>query len=66
MGRTSLNCGGDLGRVVILSEAHPPANWNKVPDEIRDALVERALDLPNLFPRELAIRFTHKEVGHEY
>ncbi len=34
------------------------AIWKKVPEDIRHALVERALDLSELSPRELAVRFT--------
>ena len=36
----------------------PPAIWNKVPEEQRQALLEMALDRPELSPRELAVRFT--------
>ena len=32
--------------------------WNKIPDTIRDRLVQLALDEPDLSPRELATRFT--------
>ncbi len=39
-------------------KAVPPAIWNKVPEDVRQALVERALDLSELSPRELAVRFT--------
>lgn len=46
-------CGG-----ARIPKPTPQANWNKVPEEIRKALVERALDLPELSLRELAVRFT--------
>lgn len=36
----------------------PGAVWNKVPEERRQELVEMALDLSDLSPRELAVRFT--------
>jgi transposase InsO family protein len=36
----------------------PNRVWNKIPDTIRDNLVELALDEPDLSPRELATRFT--------
>lgn len=36
----------------------PHANWNKVPEDKRQALVEMALDQSELSPRELAVRFT--------
>jgi transposase-like protein len=35
----------------------PKAVWNKVPDHMRKALVDMALDEPELSPRELAVRF---------
>ena len=36
----------------------PHAIWNKVPENVRQALVEMAFDLSELSPRELAISFT--------
>ena len=36
------------------------AIWNKVPQEKRQELVAMALDMPELSPRELAIRFTEE------
>ncbi len=38
----------------------PHATWNKVPEDVRHALVEMALDLSELSPRELAIKFTEE------
>jgi putative transposase len=32
--------------------------WNRVPDDIREQVVDMALDEPELSPRELAVRFT--------
>jgi len=37
---------------------HPGRVWNRIPDEIRQAIVGLALDEPELSPRELAFRFT--------
>ena len=37
---------------------HPSRVWNRIPDDIRDQVVELALDEPELSPRELAVRFT--------
>ena len=34
------------------------AGWNKIPDEIGAAIVNLALDEPDLSPRELAVNFT--------
>ena len=35
--------------------------WNRIPDDIRDRIVQLALDQPELSPRELAVRFTDSE-----
>ena len=35
--------------------------WNRIPDDVRERLVQLALDEPVLSPRELAIRFTDTE-----
>ena len=37
---------------------HPGRVWNRIPNEIRQAVVDLALDEPELSPRELAFRFT--------
>ena len=39
------------------------AAWNRIPDEIRAAIIEMALERPELSPRELAITFTDE---HQY
>ena len=39
----------------------PTSVWNKVPDGQRKALVDLALNEPELSPRELAIRFTESQ-----
>jgi len=36
----------------------PSIVWNRIPDNIRDKLIELALACPELSPRELAVRFT--------
>jgi putative transposase len=36
----------------------PSRVWNRIPDDVRDQIVELALDEPELSPRELAVRFT--------
>jgi len=35
--------------------------WNRVPEPIREAVVDMALELPELSPRELAVRFTDEK-----
>ena len=41
--------------------AAPGRVWNRIPDDVRDRIVELALDEPDLSPRELAVRFTDTE-----
>jgi putative transposase len=36
----------------------PDRVWNRIPDGVRDNIIELALDEPALSPRELAVRFT--------
>ena len=36
----------------------PGRVWNRIPDDVRDQIVELALDEPELSPRELAVTFT--------
>lgn len=39
----------------------PRSQWNRIPEEIRQDVIELALDIPELSPRELAHRYTdHK------
>ena len=38
--------------------SRPDRVWNRIPDDIRRQIVDLALDLPELSPRELAVRFT--------
>jgi transposase InsO family protein/transposase-like protein len=38
--------------------SRPSRVWNRIPDKVRDEIVELALDEPELSPRELAVRFT--------
>ena len=39
----------------------PSRVWNRITDDIRQRIVGLALDLPELSPRELAVRFTDTE-----
>ena len=41
----------------------PSAIWNKLPESECDAIVELALEKPELSPRELAVRYTDVK-GH--
>ena len=38
--------------------SRPTRVWNRIPDKVRELVVELALQQPELSPRELAIRFT--------
>jgi transposase InsO family protein len=35
--------------------------WNRIPDEVREKVLQLALDEPELSPRELAVRFTDQQ-----
>ena len=39
----------------------PDRVWNRIPDDIRQRIVEMALDEPELSPRELAVKFTDEK-----
>ena len=39
----------------------PKRVWNRIPQEVRGKLIERALDGPELSPREVAVAFTDAE-----
>ena len=39
----------------------PSRVWNRIPDDVRRRIVDLALDVPELSPRELAVRFTDTE-----
>jgi putative transposase len=41
--------------------SRPDKVWNRIPDTVRERIVDMALDLPDLSPRELATRFTDTE-----
>jgi RNA-directed DNA polymerase len=38
--------------------SRPDRVWNRIPDDIRGQIIDLALELPKLSPRELAVRFT--------
>jgi hypothetical protein len=39
----------------------PDRVWNRIPDDVRERIVAMALEIPELSPRELAMRFTDME-----
>jgi transposase InsO family protein len=41
--------------------SRPDRVWNRIPDAVRDQIVDLALDQPELSPRELAVRFTDEK-----
>jgi putative transposase len=48
------------GRPEALNDRSPRPDrvWNRIPDTVRENLIQLALDEPALSPRELAVRFT--------
>src|SRR5690554_1398251 len=49
-----------VGGVEALEDRKPQPKrvWNRIPHDVRDQIVELALDEPDLSPRELAVTFT--------
>src|SRR4051812_26375764 len=41
--------------------SRPDRVWNRIPDEVRSQIIELALELPELSPQELAVRFTDEK-----
>ena len=39
----------------------PDRIWNRIPDAVRENIIQLALDAPALSPRELAVRFTDSQ-----
>ncbi len=39
----------------------PDRVWNRIPDAVRENVIQLALDEPVLSPRELAVRFTDSQ-----
>ena len=52
-----------LGGLEALEDQSPRPScvWNRIPDDVRQRIVDLALDVPELSPRELAVRFTGTE-----
>lgn len=48
------------GGIDALAEyrSRPARVWNRIPDDVRGQIIDLALELPELSPRELAVRFT--------
>ena len=51
------------GGVEALEDKAPmPARvWNRIPDDVREQIIDLALEQPELSPRELAVHFTDKQ-----
>jgi hypothetical protein len=41
--------------------SRPSRVWNHIPDEVREKILQLALDEPEFSPRELAVRFTDQQ-----
>jgi putative transposase len=46
-----------------LSDHHsrPDRVWNRIPEDVRSQIIDLALEIPELSPRELAVRFTDEK-----
>ena len=44
-----------------MTGSRPDRVWNRIPEAIRDEIIDLALTLPELSPRELAVRFTDEK-----
>ncbi len=51
------------GGLEALEDRSPKPNrvWNRIPDDVRERILQLALEEPELSPRELAVRFTDTE-----
>jgi putative transposase len=50
------------GRPEVLNDcSRPDRVWNRIPDPMRERIIQLALDEPMLSPRQLAVRFTDRE-----
>jgi putative transposase len=52
-----------IGRPEALEDQSPRPSliWNRIPDDVRQSIVDLALDIPELSPHELPVRFTDTE-----
>jgi putative transposase len=41
--------------------SRPDRVWNRIPDDVRHQIIDLALEVPELSPRELAVRFTDEK-----
>src|SRR5471030_1472531 len=41
--------------------SRPDRVWNRIPDDVRGQIIEIALEVPELSPRQLAVRFTDEQ-----
>jgi hypothetical protein len=41
-----------------ISRSGPGRSWNRIPDTVREQILDMAFDRPELSPRELAVTFT--------
>ena len=48
------------GGIAALADhrSRPERVWNRIPDDVRGQIIDLALQIPELSPRELAVRFT--------
>ena len=41
--------------------SRPDRVWNRIPEDVRSQIIDLALEIPELSPRELAVRFTDEK-----
>src|ERR1700710_2631822 len=41
--------------------SRPDRVWNRIPEDVRGQIIDMALEVPELSPRELAVRFTEEK-----
>jgi len=52
-----------VGGLEALEDRRPRPRrvWNRIPDEVREKIIELALEEPGLSPREIAVTFTDRQ-----
>src|SRR6202000_596689 len=49
------------GEALVCHRSRPNRIWNRIPDDVRGQIIDLALELPELSPRERAVRFTDEK-----
>jgi putative transposase len=56
-------CPAQIGGPEALADhrSRPDRVWNRIPDDVRRQIIALALEVPELSPRQLAVRFTDEQ-----